>query len=259
MVDRDIEDFRLPDFDETPRHEEGAADDELQSTVRELWKTGLEVFVHQLLYHRGIYPRDTFCSTRFVGVECKINNNPGVLQYVSDALKEAVPLIFHKNGSSCRLREILIEIYDQTNEIVHEEFSLSFGTESDFPSLLRNHSFPSSEDVSENVVGQVERDLRDLVRSTGKLERPQSLVWDDSISFKIVLGFYDAKNPSETPTPTQSGLNGSKWTESRTAGSNCRPGNRVLHYLPNFGCQFQYRLMARQKMKTDVQKFYNGE
>ncbi len=260
MVDRDIEDFRLPDFDETPRregYEEGATDDELQSTVRELWKTGLEVFIHQLLYRRCIYPHDTFCSTRFVGVECKINNNPGVLQYVSEALNEAVPLIFHKNSSDRRLREILIEIYDQTTEIAHEEFSLSFShkeedaTNTGFRSSFRNNFVPSSEGASENVIAQVERDLRDLVRSTGKLERPHSLVWDDSVSFKIVLGFYDAKNHNETLTPTQIGLNGSKWTESRTTGSNCRPGNRVLHNLPNFKCQFQYRLTSRQKIERN--------
>lgn len=258
MVDRDIE-----DFDETPRREgndEGPIDDELQSTVRELWKTGLEVFIHQLLYRRGIYPRDTFCSTRFVGVECKINNNPGVLQYVSDALKETVPFIFHKHGSDCRLQEILVEIYDQATEITHEEFSLSFspteqGTKTGFQSSFRNNSLPCSDEVSEYVIGQVERDLRDLVRSTGKLERPSSLVWDESVSFKIVLGFHDPKEEhNEKLTPTQSGLNASKWTESRTVGSNCRPGNRVLFDLPNFECQFQYRLMSSKKKGHKITK-----
>lgn len=257
---------------EQDEDEDGNSANELRLTVRALWKTGLEVFVHQLLYRRGIYPRDTFCSTRFVGAECKINNHPGVLKYIAEALKEIIPAIFgdddgvqkKSHARSCRLKELLIEIYDQTTEITHEQFSLSFssspneednnddddnmitmaGLQSSFSNSF-SYSDPKS-DHSEYVIGEVERELRDLVCSTGKLERPQSLVWDDSVSFKILLKMNQTTTNFEaTITELDSGLDGSKWTET-TSASNFRTGNRVLFNLSNFACQFQYRLASSE-------------
>lgn len=258
---------------EQDEDEDGKAANEFRLTVRALWKTGLEVFIHQLLYRRGIYPRDTFCSTRFVGAECKINNHPGVLKYIAEALKGVIPAIFgdddddqkKHHGRSCRLKELLIEVYDQATEITFEQFSLSFSSSSNGEgnndddhnmtttaglhfsfSNSFSYSDPKS-DLSEYVIGEVERELRDLVCSTGKLERPQSLVWDDSVSFKILLKMNQGTPNCESTISglDSSGLDGSKWTKTSSA-SSFRTGNRVLFSLSNFTCQFQYRLSSSE-------------
>lgn len=278
MVDKDIEDCGLHKFDENcsgdrtdkgngsgdkqaeSGNEEGIAADEPRFTIRTLWKTGLEVFIHQLLYRRGIYPRDTFCSTRFVGVECKINNNPGVLLYIADALKETIPLISVEDDGRCRVREILIDIYDQATEITHEQFSLNFSSRSEgldgveesvmtagLRSSFANNSVQYADpkrDLSDYVIGEVERDLRDLVCSTGRLERPQSLAWNDSVSFRIILRF-DQRTNYESKSQLRSGLDGRKWSETNSVPSH-RKRNRVLFNLTNFTCQFQYRLISME-------------
>jgi hypothetical protein len=259
---------------EQDEDEDGNAANELRLTVRALWKTGLEVFIHQLLYRRGIYPRDTFCSTRFVGAECKINNNPGVLKYIAEALKDIIPAVFgdddgdqkKSHGRRSRLNELLIEIYDQATEITYEQFSLSFSSSSneegnkDDDNMITtaglhssfSNSFSYSDQksgLSEYVIGEVERELRDLVCSTGKLERSRSLVWGDSISFKIILKINQRTN-CESLTELDCGLDGSKWSKT-TSASNFRTGNRVLFNLSNFACQFQYRLISSEDKMTE--------
>ena len=275
VVDKDIEDCGFKNVDQTSgdggtnkghgdcenqakgeqdENEEGEEENELRLMVRTLWKTGLEVFIHQLLYRRGVYPRDTFCSTRFVGVDCKINNNPGVLVYIADALKEIIPLMFgdegldqENNTMRSRLREIMIEVYDQSTEITHEKFSLFFSSPSDRAGSIEQDvmtaglrplfstSIPHSgrkAGLSDYFIGEVERDLRDLVCSTGKLERPQSLVWNDSVSFKIVLKLNRRAHDEFR-----------KWSKTSPATSDLT-GNRVLFNLANFACQFQYQLTS---------------
>lgn len=274
IVDKSIEDCRFDDSDDASgndrtiygnhdkigkdENEEDQDGNEFRLMVQTLWKTGLEVFIHQLLYRRGIYPPDTFCSTRFVGVDCKINNNPGVLFYIADALKEIIPLLFGDEGMDqknmhgrCGLREILIEVYDQSTEITHEQYSLLFSsphesvssTEQDMGTSGLWSSFSNSNlyqgtkaGLSDIVMGEVERDLRDLVCSTGKLERPQSLVWNDSVSFKIRLRL----NQSSDKEPIAR-LDDRKWSKTRLATGKLRQ-NRALLNLVNFACQFQYNL-----------------
>lgn len=235
--------------------EQGKAASELRLTIRTLWKTGLEVFIHQLLYRRRIYPRDTFCSTRFVGTECKINNNPGVLIYIAEALKEIIPAIFGNDNQKSsngrrRLNELLIEIYDQATDITYEQFSLSFLVPNDGKDSIADDMMTagldtseSNSDLSDYVIEEVERELRDLVCSTGKLERPLSLVWKDSVSFKILLTFNGRNNRCDSISVSDGGLDGTKWSKT-TSPSSHRTGKRVLHNLSSFPCQFQYRLAS---------------
>ena len=238
--------------------EYGTTVDNLRLTVSTLWKTGLEVFIHQLLYRRAIYPRDTFCSTRFVGLECKISKNPGVCNYIADALKEIIPAIFGKNDCDhesqrrCRLKELLIEIYDQKTENTHESFSLSFLSsinEEDMKSSVGIHypfstvfSYSNVEnDLSEYFIEEVERELRDLICTAGKLERPRSLVWNDSTSFKIVLKF-DERPHCESRNALDCCLDVTKWSKI-SAPSNGHQGYRILLNLSNVNWQFQCRLL----------------
>lgn len=251
--------------------EEGNAANEVRLVVRTLWKTGLEVFIHQLLYRRGIYPRDSFCSTRFVGAECKIHSNPGVLYYIAEALKDIIPAIFGdgekgENHGCRRLKELLIEIYDQATGITYEQFSLRFlspsneegNTHDDIKLTGLHSSFSNSvsycdpkSDLPNYVVEEVEKELRDLVCSTGNLERPRSLVWADSVSFKIKLKMNQRTN-REVTTLAGSGLGADRWSKT-TSASSCQTGSRILFNISNFACQFQYRLISsKDKMKKSL-------
>ena len=233
---------------------------ELRLTMRTLWKTGLEVFIHQLLYRRGIYPQDTFSSIRFVGAECKINNHPGVLIYIAEAVKDIISAIWghndvdqKKSPSRHHLKDILIEIYDQKTEFTHEQYSLSFSStnsedgsfDENIPGIGLNSSFSNSssysapsQDEADYLIKHLEKDLRDLVCSTGKLDRPKSLAWDDSISFKILL-------KTNQSAELDMGLGG-KWSPKQSSISHFQAGNRVIFNLANYGCQFQYRLISNE-------------
>jgi len=236
----------------------GITIDDLRLTVSTIWKTGLEVFIHQLLYRRAIYPRETFSSTRFVGMKCKINNNPAVCNYIANALKEIIPAIFyeidgdHQSQRSCRLKELLVEIYDQKTQITHESFSLSFSpskNEEDMKSsvgiyhpLSTSFSYSNIEnDLSDYFIEVVERELRDLISSTGKLERPGSLVWNDSVSFKILLRFSE-RALGESNNALDHCLDSAVWSKISTP-SDRHQDNRILLKLSNLSWQFQCRLL----------------
>uniref|UniRef100_A0A7S2A333 HORMA domain-containing protein n=1 Tax=Trieres chinensis TaxID=1514140 RepID=A0A7S2A333_TRICV len=51
----------------------------------------LEACVHEILYVRSVYPRDSFAPSRHLGVSCHASRHPGVVDYVYDALSVAVP------------------------------------------------------------------------------------------------------------------------------------------------------------------------
>jgi len=261
-------------------NEDNIADNELRLAVRALWKTGLEIFIHQLLYRRRVYPTDTFSSARFVGAECKINRNPSVLIYISEALKVILPTIFgddnvgnvvnesrNHDHDRCRPRELLVEIYDRTKGITYEHFSLSFlsmnlaDDDIDITSAALSSSFslPLSVDdrrssLANSIVREVEKDLRDLVCSTGKLEGLRPFAWDDSVSFKILLlinptmGDNNSNDNIKSIAALDSALDDTKWfrTTRTPTVPDSRTKNRVLCNLANSACQFQCRLMSSQ-------------
>ncbi|MGK3740807.1 MAG: DNA repair protein REV1 [Bacillariaceae sp.] len=200
------------------------------STVRTLWKDTLEIFIHQILYRRRVYPGDTFCSTRYIGVQCKINRHPGVAAYIREALQVIAPTIFD-NDDDCggrRSDELLVEIYDRTKMDTFEQFSLSF---------------PSGKNAFDVVSSVLKRELRDMIFSSGKLEGLQSNNWADSISFRIIL----LMHPTTIPKSTEAGdsaPDNTRWFRSNSITDH-QIENRVVHHVPNSGCKFQYRLMYR--------------
>jgi len=205
------------------------------SAVRTLWKDTLEIFIHQILYRRKVYPTDTFCSTRYIGTQCKINRHPGVAAYIKEALQVIVPIFFDDDHDDCGERysrqfgeELLVEIHDQTTMITFEQFSLSFP--------LGNNAF----NVATSVL---KRELRDMICSTGKLEGLQSYIWSDSISFRILL----LVHPSDIPKLTEAGDNAlgkTGWLRTNLITDHLIE-NRVVHHVPNSACRFQYRLIHK--------------
>lgn len=201
------------------------------SAVRTLWKDTLEIFIHQILYRRRVYPGDTFCSTRYIGAQCKINRHPGVAAYIREALQVIVPAIFDNNDDDCggrRSDELLVEIYDQTKMITFEQFSLSFS---------------SGKNAFDVVSSVLKRELRDMICSSGKLEGLQSYNWTDSMSFRIIL----LVHPTTIPESTEAGnstLDNTRWFRSDSIADH-QIENCVVHHVPSSGCQFQYRLLHR--------------
>mmetsp|Transcript_8789 Transcript_8789/g.18383 ORF Transcript_8789/g.18383 Transcript_8789/m.18383 type:complete len:321 (-) Transcript_8789:2040-3002(-) len=245
--------------DEHDEDEEGISVSELRLIIRTLWKTGLEIFIHQLLYSRGIYPRDSFSSTRFVGAKCEINQNPGVLKYIAEAIKEIIPAIFgHEDCGQNIIYEyrqsvdLLVEIYDQVKGITYERYSMCFSpritdetdvASSKIPPTFSNliSFYDPKSGTDDSVIEVVEKDLRDLVCSIGKLEGPH--VWDDSVSFKIRLKINPSKN-CKSIFVFENGLVNTKWV--KTLSSKDGTGNCVVYNFSNFACQFQYQIISSQ-------------
>jgi len=64
-----------------------------QNTIHMITMAALETWCHQLLYIRRIYPSDSFANSYFLGVRCKVNRHPGVVNYISQAVQVAVPAL----------------------------------------------------------------------------------------------------------------------------------------------------------------------
>jgi len=189
-----------------------------------------------------------------------MNRNPGVITYITEALKLIVPAIFGDNddddddGSHSRRRseELLVEIYDQAKMITFEQFSLVFSSsnEDDIGVDITSAALTSSlslcdpeSNLASSIIGEVERELRDLVISTGKLGGLRSCAWDDSVSFKILLLI----NPT-TMAAVDSALNGTRWFRTMPMPGR-RTENRVVYNIPNSACLFRYRQMMRSQYK----------
>lgn len=134
--------------------------------VQSLWSAALELFFHQILFTRRLYPKETFTSARFLGAQCRVNRHPDVVSYISEAVNVVVPAIF---DGVCN--EVSLEIFEsQGNSSKRERFFLELS------------KLPSEKDS----VADIERDMQYLILSVNSLEG-NSLSWRSSASFKIQL------------------------------------------------------------------------
>lgn len=101
------------------QHEEDVDPEELTL----LWKGAMEIFIHQLLYVRKVYPRDSFVSTRFLETQCHACRHPGVVSYISEALEMVVSELLDADNNC---DELVVQIYDQADLEVYEEYYISF-------------------------------------------------------------------------------------------------------------------------------------
>jgi hypothetical protein len=112
----------------SPQELEKLRQQQRSDDLRALWSGALEVFVHQLLFVRRVYPKGAFCSSRFVGARCNICRHPGVVSYISRAVRVAVPaiLVLPPEQQERYVEEVWIEIYDQAKMVPYERYVLSF-------------------------------------------------------------------------------------------------------------------------------------
>jgi hypothetical protein len=133
-----------------------------------LWCSTLEMFCHQVLYVRRLYPKESFCTTRFLGVQCYANRHPQVVDYITETVKMAATSLLEGTTN-----EIGIIIFDQISQCRHEKYTLSF---SSTPRLT------TSSNLHER-----EQDARELILSVLSLEGVSIHNWDSSVTFRIEL------------------------------------------------------------------------
>ncbi|KAL3915496.1 MAG: hypothetical protein SGILL_005627, partial [Bacillariaceae sp.] len=200
------------------------------------WKAALEVFVHELLYTRKVYPRDSFCKSRFLGVQCHLCRHPAVVSYISDALEVVVPSLISDSDS----QELVLEIYDQTELETFEEFYISFSPHA----KMKNGKVIDS---SSHRLEEVEQELRDLICSVGRVSRCAPTRWPDTVSFKLVLQEIKGISISNHKSPSSSGLKKAmeegKWYRANRPEEHTKETRRPIYDIPNTGCSFQYQLI----------------
>ena len=80
------------------------------SPVHMLVSAALEAWCHQLLYVRRVYPKESFCDTYFLDIQCKANRHPGVASYIQNAIEVSTPALV---GPDNRVAdEISLEVID---------------------------------------------------------------------------------------------------------------------------------------------------
>lgn len=69
----------------------------------------LEAFLHQLVYMTNVYPSDSFSKAVFLGIVGYTNRHVGVVEYISQCVQVAVPVLL-KGG------EMVVSIIGETIE-----------------------------------------------------------------------------------------------------------------------------------------------
>ncbi|KAI9030692.1 DNA-binding protein [Phycomyces nitens] len=65
----------------------------------------LQVWIHQILYHRDIYPNDAFALRKKYNVPVRMMTHPGVNRYVADFVSSIQPLL---TMGSCRSVSLVV-------------------------------------------------------------------------------------------------------------------------------------------------------
>jgi HORMA domain len=148
---------------------------QFQKQWSSLLSAALESWAHQLLYVRHVYPRETFGGSSFLGVRCHVSRHPGVVSYITNTLKVAVPSLLTGVAD-----EISLTIFDNDDEnTVLDKYVLRFSGE-------QINGVSSDGKIPEETVQQLERGMRDLVLSAHALESGRATL-SESVSFKLSL------------------------------------------------------------------------
>jgi hypothetical protein len=137
-----------------------------------LWSATLETWSHELLFQRHVYPRDTFCPTKFLGVSCHACRHPKVVNYIANALQVIVPSIV--TGSIEHVSLVIMK--DCFN--VSETFTLTLS----LPLTINDNQSEQQESLQ-----HVERSMRDLILSVLSLEGLARKRLTDDSSFKLTV------------------------------------------------------------------------
>jgi hypothetical protein len=170
-----------------------------ETIVQSLWSSALEIFFHQILFVRRLYPKDTFAPARFLGVQCRVNRHQDVVSYISEAVKVVVPALIQSVSN-----EVSLEIFDHGNSKQREVYFLKFAQ--------------SPVEAENNDINAWEREMQYLILSVYSLES-ESPGWRSSATFKIKL--FLSGNQQNCADLNQALSNG-KWFCPRTDSKNSR-------------------------------------
>jgi hypothetical protein len=191
-----------------------------------LWCAALEMFCHQVLYIRRIYPQDTFCHTRFLGVQCRANRHPGVVDYISETVRLVVSAILKGDSD-----EVSLVLFDQADTMVqHEKYSLNFGRTPTQSSIL-----------------ELEREIRDLILSVRTLEGLDPPAWSPSATFKILLYLPTEK---QNCTELNEALADGEWFCPDSDSSRAEEKRRPLFQMAQSTCNFYFQTKPAESMKA---------
>lgn len=168
-----------------------------------LWAATLETWCHQLLFARRVYPKETFCSTRFLGIQCKANRHPGVVSYIFETVQVAVPALLH--GVANELSLVILHAGEEV-----EKFSLFFSIFG-----LETH------------LQLLEKEVRNLILSALSLDGQFSTQHSSTdLTFKIMLHI-----PEENQScgELNQELAQGTWFCPSTEGSRAEEKRRPLH------------------------------
>ena len=142
-------------------------------SLKALWSQTVEIFFHQILYCRRLYPKESFSQSRFLGVHCKVNRNQEVVAYISEAVNVVVAALF-----DCVSNEVSIELLQGQGEKC-EKYYLELNLEP----------------YKAESLADVERDMKNLILGVYSLEKDSTGGgggdWDSSATFKISLFLLD--------------------------------------------------------------------
>ena len=228
---------------------------EAQQLRISLWKAALEIFIHQILHVRRVYHKDSFCSTRFLGVQCHANRHPKVVSYIGNSLKVIIPAILSEGMST----EMVVEIYDQVKMYTYERYSLTFKSKKkkklQQQQQQQQQSSPDNDnDQSTDLlistsydIKEIESELRDLICSIGSLARnPPPYYWPNSVSFKILLLQKSGSDANAAMTVVGNALAEAKWYKSNINTEKLGgEKKRLIYDVPYCGCKFHYTILRQ--------------
>ena len=156
--------------------------DEVPSTDRRnqrrsspLWSAALETWAHQLLYHRRVYPKDTFGTATFLGLKTYCNRHPQVVSYIRDTIHLGVPALL--DGTADQFSLVITRDVEQRNGQIDgatiattevlEEYIIRI---TNFSRILDGKTANQS-NIADH---ELERSFRDLVLAIHGLDRNTS-------------------------------------------------------------------------------------
>ena len=215
-----------------------SSSERLKSHTRQrlaLLASTLEMWCHQILYVRRVYPKDTFCPVGFLSAttHCKANRHPAVVSYITDAIRVAVPTIFLQGAAT----ELTLVVLNRAGNCTRQLESYSL----DFSELSRStQNFEGGQDLNQQplwkvlCLDQLEREMLDLVLSVhsqglaGKHRRGKS-----NLSFQIMLRVTNREKVEIGCEEVDSALSAGTWYFPTTPKINeqVRPIHHVIGFV----------------------------
>lgn len=239
----------------------------------------LETWCHHLLYVRNVYPRETFCNSYFLGVRCKACRHKSVVDYISAAVKVAVPALVGKVAD-----DFLFEIIDEKATEISDGVSstkrkraennsqdthqssqpdssslraVSYIVMERFVLRISNwtlHDTTTTTTTSKNDIEEtsaklqsLERGLRDLILKLSSLDR-DTVKPSSTLSFKIQLRLNERHNKKTSCSEVQQALVTGSWfrssSESVAASAQSRP-RLPLFQVSSGDCDISCTMLKR--------------